>query len=50
MPTQASAAMGTYCNWLPQISITLRGELWGPNSLTFGQGAAPAEEIVLVDP
>ncbi len=33
--------IGTYPRWLPQISITLRGELWGPNSLTFGQGAAP---------
>jgi hypothetical protein len=41
---------GTYCNWKPQISITLKGELWGPNSLTFGQGAAPEVDIVLVDP
>ncbi len=30
-----------------QVIITQRGELWGPNSMTFGAGALP---IVLEDP
>jgi hypothetical protein len=35
---------------MPQISITLRGELWGPNSMNYGLGAAPLVEITEVDP
>jgi hypothetical protein len=42
--------MGTYCNWMPQISITMKGELWGPNSQTYGPGAASVVEVMQVDP
>jgi hypothetical protein len=35
--------MGQYARWLPQISITLLGELWGPNSI----GNAPGVHIIM---
>ncbi len=34
---------GTYCPWKPQISITLKGELGGPNSMA-------GRDIVAADP
>ncbi len=36
-----------YIRWLPRISIALRGELGGPNSMG---NAPPGLEIIMVDP
>jgi hypothetical protein len=39
--TQLTA--GIYCSWKPQVSITLKGELGGPNSMA-------GRDIVAADP